>query len=250
MGLGGPAMSRFIFLSFAFLGWGFYELSGGSSFAPPNRPNDTLAQNTVNQAPTDRVQPPAKVQTERLQQAARQRAASLVAPTVLQPRPPSPRVERPAADPQRRQVVALSQIVSAGGDLGSSASAFATTGTASSAPSSDQADFISGGLVAITAQLENDRQTQQRANLVEVASAEVETDNEAPTEALDIRRIRASRVNMRQGPGTIYPVIARLLNGDEVQVIDDSGTGWLHLRVRKGDKIGWVAASLVSRKSS
>ncbi|WP_037255197.1 SH3 domain-containing protein [Roseobacter sp. SK209-2-6] len=243
-------MSRFIFLSFAFLGWGFYELSGGSSFAPPNRPNDTLAQNTGNQVSSDKVQPPAQVQTERLQQAARQRAASLVAPTVLQPRPPSPRIERPAADPQRRQAVALSQIVSAGGDLGSSASAFAATGTTSSAQGSNQADFISGGLVAITAQLENERETQQRADHIEVASTEAETADLAAEEALDIRRIRASRVNMRQGPGTIYPVIARLLNGDEVQVIDDSGTGWLHLRARKGDKIGWVAASLVSRKSS
>ena len=46
---------------------------------------------------------------------------------------------------------------------------------------------------------------------------------------IDRRTIRASRVNMRQGPGTSYPVITRLLGGEEVIVIEDSGTGWLHL---------------------
>ena len=55
---------------------------------------------------------------------------------------------------------------------------------------------------------------------------------------------------MRQGPGTIYPVMGRLLAGDKVLVIEDSGTGWLHLRTQKGNKIGWVAASLVSKKAS
>ncbi len=30
-------MSRFVFLSFVFLGWGFYELSGGSDFEPRQR---------------------------------------------------------------------------------------------------------------------------------------------------------------------------------------------------------------------
>lgn len=30
-------VSRFVFLSFAFLGWAFYELSGGDEFEPPSR---------------------------------------------------------------------------------------------------------------------------------------------------------------------------------------------------------------------
>ncbi|AHC99450.1 ligand-binding protein SH3 [Leisingera methylohalidivorans DSM 14336] len=69
-----------------------------------------------------------------------------------------------------------------------------------------------------------------------------------PEPEKDIRQIRASRVNMRQGPGTNYPVIARLLGGDEVIVFEDSGTGWLHLRAPGKGKVGWIAASLVSKK--
>lgn len=64
----------------------------------------------------------------------------------------------------------------------------------------------------------------------------------------DIREITGLRVNMRDGPGTIYPVIARLQLGEKVEVLGDSGTGWLRLR-GPDRRLGWVAASLVSRKA-
>lgn len=40
-------MSRFVFLSFVFIGWGFYELSGGSDFEPRAR----IAEETTAAAP-------------------------------------------------------------------------------------------------------------------------------------------------------------------------------------------------------
>lgn len=91
---------------------------------------------------------------------------------------------------------------------------------------------------------------QGAAGLREMAAA-TETPQDAPAveeTAADIRQITGLRVNMREGPGTIYPVIARLQLGDEVEVLDRSGTGWLRLR-GPDRQIGWIAASLVGRKA-
>ncbi len=51
---------------------------------------------------------------------------------------------------------------------------------------------------------------------------------------------------MRDGPGTIYPVVARLDIGHNVEVLGDSGTGWLRLRTLPEDQFGWISSSLVS----
>ena len=66
-----------------------------------------------------------------------------------------------------------------------------------------------------------------------------------PATATDLREVAGTRVNMRDGPGTIYPVIARLHLGQEVEVLDDSGTGWLRLRTTEGRVTGWASKSLI-----
>lgn len=205
-------MSRFVMLSFAFLGWGYYELSGGADFKPPERPQPVAETKT--ETPPERIT-----------------AASLTSRPVLTRRAETSSPERPAADPNLRARVAAKQLASASAVLASTGSAF------SEAPQGGtlQLASLEGGLSAITA--------APAADTPETAAATTEIPR---TE--DRRRIRASRVNMRQGPGTRYPVITRLLGGDEVIVIEDSGTGWLHLRAPDKGQVGWIAASLVSRK--
>lgn len=44
-------MSRFVLLSFVFLGWGFYELSGGSEFEPIRRAAPETAKTTPHPTP-------------------------------------------------------------------------------------------------------------------------------------------------------------------------------------------------------
>lgn len=239
-------MSRLVIVSFAFMGWGFYELSGGRDFVAPERPpQQQVAATTPAAMPT---QPTAA--DSKFQRSAKIRAASLVTTPVLQPTSTGAEhpviTPRPAADPAHRRAVALEKIASAGNSLQSSGTAFAPgaeTGLL-------QMDNIQGGLVAMT-----NRPTSGTGSgglvLNTGLSAADPTPPAPPAESyLDIRQIRASRVNMRQGPGTIYPVIGRLLAGDEVLVVEDSGTGWLQLRTQNGQKIGWVAASLVSKKRS
>lgn len=226
-------MSRFVIVSFAVLGWGFYEMSGGRDFTAPIRPVEAPPQQQA-QAET----PPQVTTTTKFQRSAKVRAASLVDTQLIQ----TAATPRPAADPESRQAIALAKIAAAGAALHNTESAFAAgagTGTL-------QLNSIQGGLAAMTTQFGSEG-LAHNASLTTTEATPPEAD---PASYLDIREIRASRVNMRQGPGTIYPVMARLLAGDEVLIIEDSGTGWLQLRSRTGDKVGWVAASLVSKKRS
>ena len=216
-------MSRFVVLSFAFLGWVFFELSGGVDFAPPERP-EPIAQIK-----------PEKPSDLRTVIENRVTAASLVSQPVIQlpiiqrrqePRHP----ERPAADPNLRSTVALAQIASIGNGLGSSRDAFADQ----SGTGDLQLASLDSGLAGLTVSTTT---PEQAAGLIEL-----------PQQAPDIRQVTGSRVNMRGGPGTIYPVTARLVRDQEVEVLRDSGTGWLRLRFLEEDRIGWIAASLISKK--
>ena len=71
-----------------------------------------------------------------------------------------------------------------------------------------------------------------------------------PEPEKDIREISGTRVNMRDGPGTIYPIIGKVTIGQQVEVLSESGTGWLRLRVLPQQQVGWVSASLVRKTSN
>lgn len=58
---------------------------------------------------------------------------------------------------------------------------------------------------------------------------------------LDLRLVSGTRVNLREGPATTYPVVTQLLKGDEVEVLDDTGDGWVRLRVLANDETGWMS---------
>lgn len=215
-------MSRFVMVSFLFMGWTFYEMSGGADFAPPERPERVAA---------------AKLHRVNTHQAT---AASLVTKPVIQPvrqvafQPRSTAGalhDRPNADPKLRSRVALAQITAMGEasfEYGLTANATATGGaTVQLASLSDGLASLAGsGIISNTA-----------------VTPIIPLD---PT--LDLRHVTASRVNMRDGPGTLYPVVNKLNRDAAVQVLDDSGTGWLRLRVVDDAQTGWIAASLISKK--
>ncbi|WP_235216141.1 SH3 domain-containing protein [Ruegeria halocynthiae] len=66
----------------------------------------------------------------------------------------------------------------------------------------------------------------------------------------DIREITGTRVNVRDGPGTIYPIIGKVAIGQKVEVLSESGTGWLRLRVLPAQQVGWISASLVQKTAN
>ncbi|GAA4216289.1 hypothetical protein GGQ68_002640 [Sagittula marina] len=68
----------------------------------------------------------------------------------------------------------------------------------------------------------------------------------ATAAVVDYREVTASRVNLRGGPSTNYNVLTQLLRGEEVEVIDDTGAGWVKLRALDGNDIGWMADSFLT----
>ena len=64
--------------------------------------------------------------------------------------------------------------------------------------------------------------------------------------AVDPRRVNGSRVNLRAGPGTANPVLAKLDKGDLVEVLENSGDGWLRIRMPGTGVVGWMADFLVT----
>ncbi|WP_323776167.1 SH3 domain-containing protein [Leisingera sp.] len=222
-------MSRFIIVSFAFLGWGFYELSGGADFEPrKERPDALEIAKAAFAAPGETGQ-------DSRSSRGGENAKSLIRNVTFRPagrEQEAAEPVRPAADPQLQSRVALRQITQAGLAISDSSTGFPAVAGHAGPDGPLQLASLEGGISGIQA---------ASAGSEMLAEPRPEPDK-------DIRHIRASRVNMRQGPGTNYPVIARLLGGDEVIVFEDSGTGWLHLRAPGKGKAGWIAASLVSKK--
>ncbi|WP_425073895.1 SH3 domain-containing protein [Sagittula sp. S175] len=63
---------------------------------------------------------------------------------------------------------------------------------------------------------------------------------------VDYRTVTASRVNLRGGPSTSFDVLTQLLRGEEVEILDDAGDGWVKLRALDGNDIGWMADSFLT----
>lgn len=84
--------------------------------------------------------------------------------------------------------------------------------------------------------------SERDADVVTVAA---EVLNDSP-ERSDLRTVSGSRVNLREGPSTAYPVVTQLLRGEDVEVLDDSGDGWVRLRALDGDNVGWMSDSFLA----
>ena len=74
---------------------------------------------------------------------------------------------------------------------------------------------------------------------------EAATSTEGDT-VLDLRKVRANRVNMRGGPGVSYMVLGQLERGAQVVVLEDSGRGWLKLEALESSDIGWVSERMLT----
>ncbi|MEO3478899.1 SH3 domain-containing protein [Phaeobacter sp. CAU 1743] len=262
-------MSRFVLASFAFLGWGFYELSGGADFTPPQRPV------VEKSAATDPADSPAKPATTRNEITVT--ASSLVTRTSLDQRHKALAQARAAGQqglsPNLSPNQGAQEAAAKDGTAASSATSPRETDSSPGTPPfvtsrTSAARVISAGLdtggmelASLEEGLGGGMQLGlQGLGTTQTPLAAATNQPPAPGTALlapgltedpatDKRSIRAARVNMRQGPGTAYPIITRLLAGDEVIVIGDSGTGWLHLRTPDNEHFGWIAASLVSQKA-
>lgn len=192
-------MTRFILLTFGFLGWAYFEMSGGTDFRPQSE------------------------------------VAARTAPVIVTPdasSPPAPKPDRVvAASATVTQIAAEAPMVQ-----------LAALETPAAAPPKPRARPKPAAVPTADVPLTRRESVALPANpdLVELAAL----DPPAP----DIRKVTGSRVNLRQGPGTRYPVLARLTRGEAVEVLRREGN-WLKLRVVDNPRIGWMSAKLVTAKA-
>jgi Bacterial SH3 domain len=237
---GKSEMKRLIIVSFAFLGWAFYLLSGGSEFTPPVDPGEQSAKTSRSgdpaalsngEAPSGAgpVQAVALVARPAIAPQSARRLSPVLTPAPPRDAPPEPAIG-PTVGQARDQAFAARDLDQVRSSLSQGLTLFPEA--------SPEREMTLASLAQGTAGL---RETPVEPPPPEVPAMVIDDP------AVDIREVVGTRVNMRDGPGTIYPVIARLSIGNEVEVLGESGTGWLRLRSLPERQIGWIAASLISK---
>lgn len=230
-------MWRFILLTFAFLGWSFYELSGGADYEP-------RTQSLQARATLDDVRPiarPVRVNVIRLAENDAVPEAETVTRSVTS------LADLDLKQGERFEITLASvdalddthdvtvPVVSA--EPAKPEPAVAETPKPEIVESEMSEPFVDEPLSdEVKAAIES----LSLANLPrQYDIAPVSTDQ-------DIRQVTGNVVNMRGGPGTGYEKVAQLAKGTDVAVLRESGEGWIKLRVVDTGRVGWVADWLVT----
>lgn len=67
-----------------------------------------------------------------------------------------------------------------------------------------------------------------------------------PAAEADIRYISANSVNVREGPSTEFPVVARLRRGEATRVMWTEENGWTHIVIEGDGVSGFVSGEFLS----
>ena len=208
-------MKRFILLTFGFMGWAFYEMSGGDEFESAS---DRIAR--LNPAPevtvTEVDETPAVVTAE-------------ASPDVIDTDPPS-------NDGVTRVSLNLTTVQEA---------AEQATETAALQVAAANIDPETG----VAVNTDTTTSSADTPAIIPSLIAPNDGDEIGVTRAFganDVRTVSGNRVNVRGGPGTDYNVVSRLVRGDAVEIIEDNGNGWVLMRPMDGGTQGWMADFLLT----
>lgn len=206
-------MKRFILLTFGFLGWAFYEMSGGADFEPASlrmaRLNPVVESQAVVVAEAE---------------------AETVAPRVVA------KTSEPFVDtdpPLDNNVTRVSLNLTSLQEVLSE-----TDPTEPTAKSTVQ----EGTDVPVNVILSSGDTPAIIPSLISPNDGVVTTS--VPANG-DVRTVSANRVNVRGGPGTDYGVVTKLTRGDAVEILQDNGDGWVKMRTLDGGPEGWMADFLL-----
>ena len=190
---------RFVIIAFVFMGWSFYELSGGDEFDPVETRLSRI------EAPAEGQIRVASSVPKSTDTPALNLQANPASPERKSLKPPAPQVTlaRAEVEPVETQPIVLPSLVQ-------------------NAPIVSQVSFSDDG---------------QAASDLDVASADLTKDT---------RIVTGNSVNVRGGPGTAFSVVNKLGRGDEVEVLQNPGNGWVKLRPVSGGPEGWMADFLLS----
>jgi hypothetical protein len=218
-------MKRFILMTFAFLGVGFYELSGGSDFDP------------------DAARLSAMETRQQLELARNEgRDISVAARNPSAKPPASPRAQDAGPAPRTTlNLVSYDTVMTAGDD--DRAAPPATSPLPVPAPlATESGDAVDPDTRPIRVNVLDGAGTG--ITFAGLSNAASSADVVMPR---DIRIVTGTLVNLRSGPGTNYEVVDQLARDTEVEVISDQGNGWVELRAVDGQTTGWMADSLLTK---
>ena len=204
-------MTKFVLLSLFFLGWAFYEISGGKEFAPEE---------------PARI---AKYKALEAERAEASREAERARKTAIAEKARKREAERAAM-----QVASL--------DLSGTQAALEQAALVTQTPLTRRQTLFSDPTPTPEAERAaiGPEPTADPDPAILAAAAQAELPE-------DLRKVRGSRVNMRGGPGTSYAVLTTLSRGDEVKVLRESDNGWVKLKVVESGRIGWMSAKLLTK---
>ncbi len=195
---------KLIIVTFLIMGFGFYELSGGSDFEPADWRNAKAPDVAV--APLDESK------------------STSIADTLLDLVAPEKPVPAAADEntPTHYEMAVLT----------SPPTVRRLAGVAKPTPLSERAEL---GLNDVAG-------PSEKAPRVSAALPVIPMVSEP-----DFRLVSGNRVNMRNGPGTQYSVVGKLLRDSEVEVLQDPGQGWVKLQALESGRVGWMSANLLTK---
>ncbi|MEO9573250.1 MAG: SH3 domain-containing protein [Tateyamaria sp.] len=217
-------MWRFILISFGFLSFVFYEMSGGADFdseelrlsrveTPPVVETTNLENTQIAQAPRPVPEDVTRVSLSLTS------VNDVLRPTTL--RTQRARVTD-GTDEVEQIDVALSE----------------------AKPAVVLPSLIMDQSAITTVTFGQDSGDQQ---IVAISAPAEPAATEAPAATeFDIRSVTGDSVNVRGGPGTDFSVVTRMVRGDKVEILQDPGQGWVQLRLVGGGPVGWMADFLLS----
>lgn len=212
----GHAVKKFILISFGFLGWTFYEMSGGDDFEPAS-------------AKLARLNPVTETVLAKASDAAKQPAPFLDTDPPLKPEVTRVSLNLATVDDVLRRETDISAATQA-------ALAEVSVTEDTGVPRNVGTLTDSASTPAIIPSLLVPNVIDENPQIARLA----------PDGRLDIRTVSGSRVNVRGGPGTDYGVVGRLVQGDAVEILEDSGDGWVRMRPMDGGDEGWMADFLLT----
>lgn len=202
-------MKEFILISFGFMGWAFYEMSGGDTFEPASKRMAHLNPVTELALPTPELVSEAIVVA----------AESSIVDT-----------DPPLDNDVTRVSLNLNTLVDT---------------TTQPQDVTAQAD--------VTGVPRNLGTISQSADTPAIIPSLIVPSDEIIQIAVansglggDIRTVSGNRVNVRGGPSTDFEIVNRLERGDAVEILEDTGNGWVRMRPVDGGAEGWMADFLLN----
>lgn len=213
-------------MSFAMLGFAFYEMSGGDDF-------DSGAIREARMAAYAEEQ---RAREERKAVRKREVVVAEASPVFVDTDPPL----KPLEDEVSRVSLNLTSLTAAAPKQKPQARAEIVQASASA---NEQQTSVPRNVSVITSSADTPAIIP---SLIAPSEDDAVSDDTQPAMFEDIRTVSGNAVNVRGGPGTSYGVVGRMVRGDAVVILEDNGDGWVRFESMDGTTEGWMADFLLA----